>query len=146
MKSQELNQVERMNKKAQDDNENTGEPEIVIEDDTDFELVDDENLATDEFLEIVPGGEFPEVVICELPPSVVENLEEPIIITCEPFPFLETVDLPVENPEPIDVSEQNAQEILEEIFEGELEIADETSDGNPEDKIDLDENEGFSLS
>jgi len=130
----------------QDDNENTGEPEIVIEDDTDFELVDDENLATDEFLEIVPGGEFPEVVICELPPPVVENFDEPIIITCERYPFPQTIDLPVENPELIDVSEQNAQEILEEIFEGELEIADETSDGNPEDKIDLDENEGFSLS
>ena len=130
----------------QDDNENTGEPEIVIEDDTDFELVDDENLATDESLEIVPTGEFPEVVICELPPSVVENLEEPIIITCEPFPFLETVDLPVENPEPIDVSELNTQEILEQIFEGELDIVDETSDGNAEEKINLDENEGFSLS
>lgn len=120
----------------QDDNENTGEPAIVIEDDTDFELVDDENLATDEFLEIVPAGEFPEVVICELPPPVVENFDEPIIITCEPYPFPETVDLPVENPELIDGSEQNAQEILEQIFEGELEIVDETSDGN----------EGFSLS
>ena len=130
----------------QDDNENTGEPKIVIEDDTDFELVDDENLATDEFLEIVPAGEFPEVVICELPPPVVENFDEPIIITCEPYPFPETVDLPVENPELIDVSEQNAQELLEQIFDGELEIVDETSDGNPEDKIDLDENEGFSLS
>ena len=130
----------------QDDTENTGELEIVIEDDTDFELVDDENLATDEFLEIVPAGEFPEVVICELPPPVVENFDEPIIITCEPYPFPETVDLPVENPELIDVSEQNAQEILEQIFEGEIEIVDETSDGNPEDKIDLDENEGFSLS
>ena len=130
----------------QDDNENTGEPKIVIEDDTDFELVDDENLATDEFLEIVPAGEFPEVVICELPPPVVENFDEPIIITCEPYPFPETVDLPVENPEIIDVSEQNAQELLEQIFDGELEIVDETSDGNPEDKIDLDENEGFSLS
>ncbi len=130
----------------QDDNENTGEPKIVIEDDTDFELVDDENLATDEFLEIVPAGEFPEVVICELPPPVVENFDEPIIITCEPYPFPETVDLPVENPELIDVSEQNAQELLEQIFGGELEIVDETSDGNPEDKIDLDENEGFSLS
>ena len=130
----------------QDDNENTGEPKIVIEDDTDFELVDDENLATDEFLEILPAGEFPEVVICELPPPVVENFDEPIIITCEPYPFPETVDLPVENPEIIDVSEQNAQELLEQIFDGELEIVDETSDGNPEDKIDLDENEGFSLS
>ena len=130
----------------QDDNENTGEPKIVIEDDTDFELVDDENLATDEFLEIVPAGEFPEVVICELPPPVVENFDEPIIITCEPYPFPETVDLPVESPEIIDVSEQNAQELLEQIFDGELEIVDETSDGNPEDKIDLDENEGFSLS
>jgi hypothetical protein len=130
----------------QDDTENTGELEIVIEDDTVFELVDDENLATDEFLEIVPAGEFPEVVICELPPSVVENIEEPIIITCEPFPFLETVDLPVENPESIDFSELNTQEILEQIFEGELEIVDETSDGNAEDKIDLDENEDLSLS
>ncbi len=130
----------------QDDNENTGEPKIVIEDDTDFELVDDKNLATDEFLEILPAGEFPEVVICELPPPVVENFDEPIIITCEPYPFPETVDLPVENPEIIDVSEQNAQELLEQIFDGELEIVDETSDGNPEDKIDLDENEGFSLS
>ena len=130
----------------QDDNENTGEPKIVIEDDKDFELVDDENLATDEFLEILPAGEFPEVVICELPPPVVENFDEPIIITCEPYPFPETVDLPVENPEIIDVSEQNAQELLEQIFDGELEIVDETSDGNPEDKIDLDENEGFSLS
>ena len=130
----------------QDDNENTGEPKIVIEDDTDFELVDDENLATDEFLEILPAGEFPEVVICELPPPVVENFDEPIIITCEPYPFPETVDLPVESPEIIDVSEQNAQELLEQIFDGELEIVDETSDGNPEDKIDLDENEGFSLS
>ena len=130
----------------QDDTENTGELEIVIEDDTVFELVDDENLATDEFLEIVPAGEFPEVVICELPPPVVENFDEPIIITCEPYPFPETVDLPVENPEIIDVSEQNAQELLEQIFDGELEIVDETSDGNPEDKIDLDENEGFSLS
>jgi len=130
----------------QDDTQNTGEPDIIIEDDTDFELVDDENLATDESLEIVPTGEFPEVVICELPPSVVENLEEPIIITCEPFPFLETVDLPVENPESIDFSELNTQEILEQIFEGELEIVDETSDGNAEDKIDLDENEDLSLS
>ena len=130
----------------QDDTENTGELEIVIEDDTDFELVDDENLATDEFLEILPAGEFPEVVICELPPPVVENFDEPIIITCEPYPFPETVDLPVENPELIDVSEQNAQELLEQIFDGELEIVDETSDGSPEDKIDLDENEGFSLS
>ena len=130
----------------QDDTENTGEPDIIIEDDTDFELVDDENLATDESLDIVPTGEFPEVVICELPPSVVENIEEPIIITCEPFPFLETVDLPVENPESIDFSELNTQEILEQIFEGELEIVDETSDGNAEDKIDLDENEDLSLS
>ncbi len=130
----------------QDDTENTGEPDIIIEDNTDFELVDNEPLATDESLEIVPAGEFPEVAICELPPSVVENLEEPIIITCEPFPFLETVDLPVENPESIDFSELNTQEILEQIFEGELEIVDETSDGNTEDNIDLDENEGLSLS
>jgi RNA polymerase sigma-70 factor (ECF subfamily) len=130
----------------QDDTENTGEPDIIIEDITDFELVDNEHLATDESLEIVPTGEFPEVVICELPPSVVENIEEPIIITCEPFPFLETVDLPVENPESIDFSELNTQEILEQIFEGELEIVDETSDGNAEDKIDLDENEDLSLS
>ncbi len=130
----------------QDDTENTGEPDIIIEDNTEFELVDNEPLATDESLEIVPAGEFPEVAICELPPSVVENLEEPIIITCEPFPFLETVDLPVENPESIDFSELNTQEILEQIFEGELEIVDETSDGNTEDNIDLDENEGLSLS
>ena len=130
----------------QDDTENTGEPDIIIEENTDFELVDNEHLATDESLEIVPAGEFPEVAICELPPSVVENLEEPIIITCEPFPFLETVDLPVENPESIDFSELNTQEILEQIFEGELEIVDETSDGNTEDNIDLDENEGLSLS
>jgi RNA polymerase sigma-70 factor (ECF subfamily) len=130
----------------QDDTQNTGEPDIIIEDITDFELVDNEHLATDESLEIVPTGEFPEVVICELPPSVVENIEEPIIITCEPFPFLETVDLPVENPESIDFSELNTQEILEQIFEGELEIVDETSDGNAEDKIDLDENEDLSLS
>ncbi len=130
----------------QDDTENTGEPDIIIEENTDFELVDNEHLATDESLELVPAGEFPEVAICELPPSVVENLEEPIIITCEPFPFLETVDLPVENPESIDFSELNTQEILEQIFEGELEIVDETSDGNTEDNIDLDENEGLSLS
>ena len=130
----------------QDDTENTGEPDIIIEENTDFELVDNEHLATDESLEIVPAGEFPEVkAICELYPSVVENLEEPIIITCEPFPFLETVDLPVENPESIDFSELNTQEILEQIFEGELEIVDETSDGNTEDNIDLDENEGLSL-
>lgn len=112
----------------QDETENSGEPEFLIEENTGDEWVNNENTATDESLEIVPEEAFPEVITCEFFPPSDENLEEPIIITCEPYPFPETVDLPVENPELINVSEQNAQEILEEIFEGE--IVDETSDGN----------------
>lgn len=46
-----------------------------------------------------------------------EITEEPILVVCEPF-----IDLPAEEEEPIDLSEQPVDEILTEIFEGETPI------------------------
>lgn len=72
--------------------------------------------------DIQPDAE-PEVVACELPPPSFENFEEPILIVCEPFTETPTIDLPAEEQEPIDLSEQPVDEILSEIFEGGEEVA-----------------------